>query len=167
MLVFALENESYLFFCQVFMHYPFERVVASSVPRSAYESRPFGESLPIPLLCCHAFSWKAALSALACADISYSALHKNYCDSALYAGAHMTVEELVAKMTRIERQALSPCYTITSPIQRAFKPPCSLPSFRSCIHGQQQSCSWSVNVCGCHSHFFKAFGQPQVLQWWT
>ncbi|KAK9919102.1 hypothetical protein WJX75_009428 [Coccomyxa subellipsoidea] len=44
----------------VFMHYPFEREVASTVPRTAYENRAFG--------------------------------------------MHMTVDELVAKQTRIERQ---------------------------------------------------------------
>ncbi|CAL8463810.1 g3344 [Coccomyxa elongata] len=44
----------------VYMHYPFEREVASTVPRTAYEDRKFG--------------------------------------------THMTVDELVAKQTRIERQ---------------------------------------------------------------
>lgn len=28
---------------QVYMHYPFEREVASTVPRTAYEDRKFGE----------------------------------------------------------------------------------------------------------------------------
>ncbi len=35
----------------VFMHYPFERAVAPSVHRSAFEARPFGAQPPAPRSC--------------------------------------------------------------------------------------------------------------------
>ena len=65
---------------QIYMHYPFERKVESSIKKSVFEGRSFG--------------------------------------------AKMTVEELIAKQTRIERSAhFLPCHGILMPLAL---PPCPI-----------------------------------------
>ena len=70
----------------VFMHYPFERAVAPSVHRSAFETRPFGTDT-----CCVApvclprlvkatlAHWQMGWSAFACATVCQIA-HLRMCD---------------------------------------------------------------------------------------
>ena len=94
----------------VYMHYPFERAVQPSVKRSAFESRPYGaatlsacivspaHALPVLL----AYDWMRGVHACIHACRA-EAGERTRPELDAHAGARMTVDELVAKQTRIER----------------------------------------------------------------
>lgn len=94
----VLKSESFLksfLSLQVFMHYPFEREVQPALKKNVFQTRTFGMKL------------RSALSKdICCTDlIRYTFIIANIACRDMFSltGSKMTVDELMANQTRIER----------------------------------------------------------------